>query len=195
MKKLTERSGTRRPIDTGPAGTDEDFVRLVTGCQSRLYAYILSLVCDRDRASDILQETNVVLWRKANEFRRGSRFEAWATRVAYFQVLANRQQRSRERMVFDHGLLETIAQESAVQSERFDERQRCLRRCLEKLNRRQRALLERRYADGSSVKDIAAELGQSAGRVASRLFRIRRRLLECIECSMEDDEVEGDAAS
>jgi len=171
---------------------DEELVTLITGCQSRLYAYILSLVSDRDRASDILQETNVVLWRKANEFRRGTLFDAWAFRVAYFQVLAHLQSRSRERVVFDHGLLDTIAHEAAAQSDKFEERQRFLRRCLERLTKSERTLLGRRYGDGIAVKSIARELGQNAGRVASRLFRIRKRLLECIERSIE---LEGESAS
>ena len=42
----------------------ERFVTSLTDSQDLLYAYILSLFPDVDLARDVLQETNLVLWRK-----------------------------------------------------------------------------------------------------------------------------------
>ena len=44
-----------------------EFVQLLTSNQSRLYAYVLSLLGDRTQAEDVMQETNAVLWRKAHD--------------------------------------------------------------------------------------------------------------------------------
>ncbi len=41
-----------------------EFVRRLTGCQPRLYAYIMTLVLDPHEADDVLQKANLVMWEK-----------------------------------------------------------------------------------------------------------------------------------
>ena len=62
--------------------TTPEFIALLTSNQSRLYAYVLSLVGDRQQAQDVMQETNIVLWRKASQFTLGTNFGAWMLKVA-----------------------------------------------------------------------------------------------------------------
>ena len=66
----------------------ENFVRLLIEAQGSLYAFILTLLANADTAKDVLQETNLVLWRKNEEFEAGTHFFAWARRIAEFQVMA-----------------------------------------------------------------------------------------------------------
>jgi RNA polymerase sigma-70 factor (ECF subfamily) len=61
-----------------------DFASLITSSQQRLYAYIRSLLDNSASAWDVLQETNVVLWKKQAEFQMGTNFDAWAFTVARF---------------------------------------------------------------------------------------------------------------
>ena len=49
----------------------EQFVQLLTENQNRIYGYIYSLLGNFERSADVLQETNLVLWRKNSEFRMG----------------------------------------------------------------------------------------------------------------------------
>lgn len=79
---------------------EEQIVQQISGCQDRLFAYILALVPDRNVARDILQETNLVLWRRREEFVAGTSFVAWASKVTFFQTLAYRRDRGRDRHVF-----------------------------------------------------------------------------------------------
>ena len=74
-------------MSEGSSRSREAFVQLMTEHQGRLYAYVLSLLGDPDQANDVLQETNLVLWRNAGEFQMGSNFRAWAFRIAHFQVM------------------------------------------------------------------------------------------------------------
>jgi RNA polymerase sigma-70 factor (ECF subfamily) len=60
-----------------------DTIRQISQHQAALLAYVLTLHPDRSEAQDILQETNVVLWQKIDEFRDGTNFKAWAFRIAY----------------------------------------------------------------------------------------------------------------
>lgn len=128
---------------------EEDLIVLLTTHQSRLFAYILSLMGEPNQALDVLQETNLTLWRKAKELRPGSNFTAWALQVAYYQVLACRQRQRRDRLVFDDDLVAQLSQEAASDQGEFLHRQTTLGDCLKKLNSRHAALIDRH---GGSLK-------------------------------------------
>jgi RNA polymerase sigma-70 factor, ECF subfamily len=157
------------------------FAELVLGSQRKLYAYILTLVPDPDMASDILQQTSMVLWRDSKRFSEGTNFLSWAFRVAYFQVLDFREKRQRDRLRFDKELLDELAAESQPSDSDVDLRVEALRKCLSELPQGQRGLVNRRYSDGVTVAVMAKEEGQSAGSLAVCLHRIRRALLDCIQ--------------
>ncbi|NLF07145.1 MAG: RNA polymerase subunit sigma-70, partial [Pirellulaceae bacterium] len=55
----------------------EQFVRDLTDHQSRMYAYIMAVLGDPNAAGDVLQDANVAIWRKADEFVEGTDFWAW----------------------------------------------------------------------------------------------------------------------
>lgn len=158
----------------------EAFVRLMAEHQGRLFAYILSLVGDPDAANDILQETNVILWRDSKEFRAGSSFTAWAFRIAHFQVMAFRQRRLRDRLIFEDDLLDLLEAGARETDEFFESRQERLSDCLERLTPDHREMLRRRYAEGHSVQEIARDRGMTPNAAMQALFRIRKALLECV---------------
>ncbi len=162
--------------------SDPIFVQELTRNQRRLYGYILTLVPTPSEADDVLQETNLALWRKADDFRPGSSFLAWACRVAYFEVLTHWRKRKRDAHPFaDEETLACVAAESASQLDEFDERLVALRGCLSRLSERKRQLLQRFYFDERSLGEIAEERGQSEGVVRVTVHRIRVLLLECIQ--------------
>jgi RNA polymerase sigma-70 factor (ECF subfamily) len=148
--------------------------------QGRLYAYVLSLLGDPDAANDVLQETNVVLWRDAREFQPGSNFRAWAFRVAHFQVMAFRQRQIRDRLVFEDDLLQALSAGARETDEMFHARQERLTGCLEKLPPAHREMVRSRYAEGQSVQAIARERGMTPNAAMQALFRIRQSLLQCV---------------
>jgi RNA polymerase sigma-70 factor (ECF subfamily) len=157
-----------------------EFVRLMTEHQGRLFAYILSLLGDPDAANDVLQETNIVLWRDSREFRPGSNFKAWAFRVAHFQVMAWRQRQIRDRLVFEDDMLEVLALAAREADETFEGRQERLLGCLEKLTPPHREMVRRRYSEGSSLESIAKERGMTSNAIMQALFRIRQSLMSCV---------------
>jgi len=161
-----------------------EFVTLLTGSQTSLYACILGLLPDRAAAADILQETNLTLWQKADDFEPGTNFLAWAARIARYHVLNHRRKVSRERLVFDDALFDELAQRQAARIGDFDRREEVLRSCLGKLPAAQLALIERRYAPGGSVQEIAAEWKRSVGAISQMLYRIRETLLNCVQANL-----------
>ncbi len=150
----------------------------------RLFRYILTLLPRLHAAEDVLQETNLVLWRRFSEFRPGTDFYAWAARVAFLQVLSYRKSSRRQSFPLDEEVLETLAARSIESTEHLDNARDALQTCLTKLRAEDRELVLRRYMSGESGKKVAAELGRPQNSVYKSLGRIRQGLLECIRRSL-----------
>lgn len=162
----------------------EPFLALLTANQSSLYAYIVSLLPNRQQADDILQETNMVCWRKADEFQEGTSFIAWACQIAYFNVLSHRRRMSRDRHTFGDDLFDYLAERQCERIDAIEDRQQALRRCMQKLPAKQRELIEARYQPGASVRRMAGEREVTEGALSQSLYRIRASLLDCIKRNM-----------
>jgi RNA polymerase sigma-70 factor (ECF subfamily) len=164
---------------------DDTFVIEMIACQRRLYAYVLSIVFDKDRAREIVQNTNLVLLQKKSEFELGTSFGAWACRVAFYEILADRRRTQRSRNIFDDEMILNLADKAEIAAENADRRIEALEACLENLAVDHRQLLQQRYSPGGSVADIAAASNKSPASISSLLYRIRCILVQCIEGKLE----------
>ena len=159
----------------------EEFVRQLAIHHNSLLAFITALVGDVEHANDVLQETHVQLWKMADEFEPGSNFFAWACSVARYKVLELRAQRSRDKLIFSDELLDKLSKEAEQHESALEDGRSALQDCLDQLPARQRDLVQRRYAPGGTVKRLAAELKRTPQSVAVTLFRIRQRLMDCVQ--------------
>lgn len=157
----------------------------IAASQKVLVGYIRTLVMDVDDADDILQETNVVLWRRAGEYDPSMKFTTWACGVAKRQVLAWARDRGRDRHLFlDAALLDDLAERATAQADLGEARAAALRLCLAKLTDHQRQLIRQRYHPQGSVQRMAELSGRSTNALSVALNRIRRKLQECITHTM-----------
>lgn len=171
--------------------SEERFVTSLTESQSKLYAYVFSLVGDHARAADIVQETNLVLWRKRDEFEHGRAFIAWAIGIARMQVLANLRDRKRDRLLLDAELAEQVSAEAAGQLDHYDSLQQALQACLRTLDETKRKLVDLRYHQAYPIAHIAKRNGATDSSVKVALLRIRRQLADCVRQRMATGELES----
>ena len=160
---------------------DEEFGRRLVSAQRGLFAYILRLLPDAMDASDVLQETNLVLLRKQQEFRVAADFNAWAAGIARNQVLAFRRDASRNRLVFSAQLLDQLAARHIADIGNTDLMFEAMELCRSRLSEADQQLLASRYADNVSVTEIASKTARTPHAVSQSLYRIRTTLLECIQ--------------
>jgi RNA polymerase sigma-70 factor (ECF subfamily) len=159
----------------------EPFLVLVTGAQRVLHAFILRMVPSLADADDILQQTNLVLWSKQSDFTPGTDFRAWAFRIARYQIMAYRKQRSFDRLVFNEELLDRLACRAEKDAASLDAKRELLLDCSQKLSDAQQRLLNDHYTDGLSGRQIAEKTGAKADAVFQALHRVRQSLMECID--------------
>ena len=159
----------------------QEFVRLYVAHERCLYGFIFALVNDWSATEDILQETAQIMWSKFDDFQSGTNFAAWSLRIARYQVMDYRK-RCRRTGIFDAQLVEDLAQQTQDYVLReATKRHEALKRCLEKLTKRDRHLVELRYQLDTTVKDIAARLGWHTKSVYRSLQRIRTNLFRCVQ--------------
>lgn len=171
------------PVEsTAPAAAtaDTEFIQLFTRYQRKLYLYILAQIPNPVDAEEILQETNLVIWRKCDEFRPGSNFLAWSSRIARYEILKHLERRRRDRIQFSPEFIEQIAEEALADSGELEHRRQALALCLGKLRPQDRELIQLRYTPGENGLSIARSLKRPVNSVYQSLARIRRTLLECV---------------
>jgi RNA polymerase sigma-70 factor (ECF subfamily) len=164
----------------------ESFVQSLTESQNRLYGYIYSLLGDHHRAADVLQESNLVLWRKAGEFRTGANFIPWAFAIARFQVLAHLRDKGRDRCILAPDVVEMFSEELEEDAGNFEEMQAALRVCLTKLPKKSRGLVDSRYFGGQSIQQLAEEVQKTVSAIKVALMRIRRGLRDCVQRELKN---------
>lgn len=163
-----------------------EFVKRLTAAQFGLQAHITFLVGNAEDAKDILQETNLTLWKEAEKYDFEREFLPWAKTVAAYQVKTFRTLQSRDRLLFDEELLARVAIEPEVEHD-MHRMLEALERCMDKMTLSQKALLRSRYFQGLAVNAIAKTLKCSADSVSMLLYRIRDRLGKCVESAMREE--------
>jgi RNA polymerase sigma-70 factor (ECF subfamily) len=153
----------------------------------QIYSYILTLTPHWADAEDVFQETSTILWQKLDDFTPGTNFLAWACQIAYYRALWFRERQKKVASPLDRQFLELVAAETLAQQDILEDRLLALADCMKLLVHRDRELVERAYADGTTIKDAALHLGRSPDAAYKALKRIHRELFECVEESLKKE--------
>jgi RNA polymerase sigma-70 factor (ECF subfamily) len=166
-----------------------EFMRLLSGCERRLYDFVLAMVGNLADADELMQETKLRLWEQYERFEPGTNFGAWARTVAYYQVLDFRKRPGRAEPHLSLEFFEAIAAEVAERSGELDARQRALEVCLQRLSTSDRNLVVRSYDGATPIKQVADSLGRTVTATYQLLWRIRGKLFRCIQKRLQLEDV------
>jgi RNA polymerase sigma-70 factor (ECF subfamily) len=165
----------------------EEFILELTQVQQLLFGFLFKRLADREQAREVLQRTNLVLCRKADNYEPGTNFKAWAMTVANYEVMAYRKTQVRERLVFTDEVDAMIGPDEEGRSFAQADRVAHLSHCLKSMSLKNRELLDWRYQGERTMEKIAEDIGSTIGAVKVKLHRLRRQLLGCIQNRMKKD--------
>ena len=153
-------------------------VRLLLAQRAMLLGYIGSIVRDTHLAEDVFQETTLIALKKRDELIDAAGFPAWARRIARLEALNALRRRQKAPKSLDESVLDVLE----AHWEKADEgsASSALRSCLKRLPPRSLQIVELRYRDDVSGKDLAERLAQPLNTVYVSLARIHRALLDCM---------------
>ncbi len=182
----TMQTADRDWMNDGSA--DEAVAGEIRDLQAGLIEYVGSLLGGLDGVDDLVQETNLFLWERRGDFRPGSNFRAWAMRVAWFKVMAERRDRARSgQVVFSERIFEMLAAAAEERMPDSDRRLVALRHCLERTRPQDRRLLDWKYGKGASLTDLAAATGCAATAIHKTISRLRLALRHCVEKRLKNE--------
>lgn len=167
----------------------DEFMELFLEHQPRIHGYIRSLLFQKADADDVMQETSSVLWRKFDEFERGTHFDRWAIRVAFHQVRKFRQKKAREtnKLIFSDETLEALNEAAPGILNNTEDTAAALEQCLRKLAPKQRQLISLRFAGDATNRAVAKQIGKSESVVSRSLTKIYEALMRCISLQLKFD--------
>ncbi len=168
----------------------QNYVQLMTQHQSVLRAFVVSLMPGSPDVGDVLQEANLVLWQKRDQFEEGSNFRAWAFTIARYEVMHQRDRAKRDgRLIFSDDLINALAEPSEKDSGSDEKQLIALDHCLGKLRKEDREIINHRYTVGKRLENLANHQSKSSGALRTSLFRVRAALKSCIEKKLTEREV------
>jgi RNA polymerase sigma-70 factor (ECF subfamily) len=138
----------------------------------RVYAFIAGRVHDRATAEDLTSEVFYKALANLKNFEwRGVPFVAWLLRIAGNAVIDRSQRASRE-----HPMADDPPDPSAKPDMRGIEHRARLFQLVQRLPEMQRRVVQERFVDQRSIREIAERLGKSEGAIKQLQLRAIERL-------------------
>lgn len=183
LAEITSLNQERRLIEAAQSDPCR-FAELYESNFHRVYAFVARRVGSREEAQDVTAEVFHQALRNIGRFQwRGVPFAAWLLRIAA-NALADRWQRAGKavEIAVDD---EEIENEGGHTDAQEVERRAMLFQLVDRLPAGQRLVIQRRFVEQKSIREIAREMGRSEGAVKQLQFRALETLRSQIRSSHE----------
>ncbi|MBT7369371.1 MAG: sigma-70 family RNA polymerase sigma factor, partial [Gammaproteobacteria bacterium] len=149
----------------------------------RLYRFaLMRMGDDASGAEDVVQQTLVIAARKIGTYRGEASLMTWLAQICRRELIRHVQKTERRRKVvalFDDeplfdALMETIDDDNPLDLTERTELITMVHAVLDQLPNRNGDILEWKYIDGLSIREISEKLGMGTEAVQSQLARARR---------------------
>jgi RNA polymerase sigma-70 factor (ECF subfamily) len=179
------------------AGRLESFEHFVRKYQCKITRVAYRMLRDLGEADCAAQESFLRAYQNLGDFREGSSFETWLTRIC-INWCKDRMKR-RRLVVYFHQAPASEEEESGPREVAPDpdpsperraasrEIRERLRQAMGDLSQRQRAIFELKHFEELSIPEIAAIVGVDTGTVKSHLFRAAAKIRERLRDFREGD--------
>jgi RNA polymerase sigma-70 factor (ECF subfamily) len=162
-------------------GDREAFRRLYSQYHRRLHRFLMRLTRDKQLAEEVINDTMLVVWQHARDFRGASRVSTWILGIGYRRALKSLERRrnaSAQDVVVatcsapSGALLDALSQGAEVHN--------WVDVALTHLSPEHRMVLELAYFLGLSCEEIAEVAECPVGTVKTRMFYGRERLRQVL---------------
>ena len=156
-------------------GNENSFGEIYRRYHQPIYNYLLRIVQDDAGADDILQEVFLAVWQGAGKFKQKASVKTWIYRIAYRQSISWLRKHGRKSSPAE---LEEVVDSGESPEERALTaiRNVNIKRAIEGLSPKHRAVLELAFVQDMSYMEIAEILDCPVGTVKSRMSYALRHL-------------------
>ena len=172
--KISPRDSDFDLLAAVAAGNRPALEQLYHGYHRRLARFLSRFTSRYENVEEIINDTFMVVWQSAKDFRNASQVSTWIFGIAYRTALKSvrRQKNHAAALSLDE------SPEQIVDPEADAEVQDWVAHGLNRLTVEHRLTLELAYRMGHSLEEIAAITDTPVGTVKARMFHARRKLRE-----------------
>lgn len=184
-KAQSERDADLRLIALVGRGDAAAFSELYRKYQTRLTRFLANLVRQPQIVEEVLDDTLMVVWERAGDFKGESKLSTWIFAIAYRKAM--RALRRYDAPVEDHEA-ESRASHEASPEEAFGQVRlhRLLRDAMAELSPDHRGVVELTYFQDLSYREIAEIMDCPVDTVKTRMFYARRHLKRRLDGELPD---------
>ena len=184
-KAQSERDADLRLIALVGRGDGEAFNELYRKYQTRLTRFLANLVRQPQIIEEVLDDTLMVVWERASDFKGESKLSTWIFAIAYRKAM--KALRRYDAPIEDHDA-ENRASHEASPEDAFGQTRlhRLLRGAIAELSPDHRGVVELTYFQDLSYREIAEIMDCPVDTVKTRMFYARRQLKRCLEGELPD---------
>ena len=155
---------------------------------NRLLRYLLVVTGGREEAArEAIQQTLLRVVRHIRAFDSEETFWSWLTVLARSSIVDEERKRSRYLALLDRFFVKQQLEVGLAEGDTDAHLLELMEKNLALLPGEERDLIERKYLEHGSVKEIASEMQSSEKAIESRLVRIRKKLRESILAQLKDE--------
>lgn len=175
------------PVDDGAllarvaTGDREAFRRLYAHYHRRLHRFLMRLTRERQVAEEVINDTMLVVWQHAADFRGASRVSTWILGIAYRRALKtlerSRNVSAQDVIVASAALPDGATLDALLHSAEMHD---WIDSALAQLSPEHRMVIELAYFLGLSCEEIAEIVRCPVGTVKTRMFYGRERLRQVL---------------
>ena len=176
-KALTmARNDEQALIQQVAAGDRQAFQEVYEKFRPAVARFVTRLMGRTDLVEEVVNDTMVIVWQKADRFRGESRLSSWILGIAYRTALKRLRRMSRrpeEELTEDVLPVDHDGPDQHLAEQQSRNR---VRRAVARLSPEHRAVVQLTFFQGLSYREIGSVLGCPENTVKTRMYHARRRL-------------------
>lgn len=153
----------------------DSFEELYRGYHTRLTRFLLRLIHRPTLVEEVLNDTMMVVWDRADSFNGASKLSTWIFAIAYRKAM--KALRGHREPIEDKGAAERASPDANPEDEwGVDRRRLLLMKAIAELSPEHRAVVDFTYFQDMGYREIASIMGCPVDTVKTRMFHARRHL-------------------
>lgn len=160
-------------------GDSQEFAKLVDSYKDLVFTVAFRMLKNREEAEEVAQDSFIKIFKSLKSFQGDSKLSTWIYRIAYNTCL----DRIKKNKIGQNSVpitevsnYQVAEMNNALDTMLKQEKSEMIKKCIQKLNPADAAILTLFYFEEQSLNELGSTLNLSMNTAKVKLFRARKRL-------------------
>nr|WP_298794772.1 sigma-70 family RNA polymerase sigma factor [uncultured Allomuricauda sp.] len=160
-------------------GDSQEFAKLVDSYKDLVFTVAFRMLKNREEAEEVAQDSFIKIFKSLKSFQGDSKLSTWIYRIAYNTCLdriKNNKIGQNSVPITEVSNYQVAEMNNALDTMLKQEKSEMIKKCIQKLNPADAAILTLFYFEEQSLNELGSTLNLSMNTAKVKLFRARKRL-------------------